>query len=106
MPDRPSQCPFICTFQNHCRKADGADLDSPQRRTFTDSGARAFGSRKVRFLQRSFKAPGLFSLIEPRVEHREADVTQRQKADDQKDVSAPTENRIGSRQQKYLPFIS
>ncbi len=83
MPDCPSQSPFFGAFQNHRYQADGADLDSPQRRAFTDSDARAFGSRKVRFLQRSFKAPGLFSLIEPRVEQREADVTQRQKANDQ-----------------------
>jgi hypothetical protein len=69
-------------------------------KVFTAAGSRS------QPLQCFFKSTVLIGLIEPRVEHREADVTERKDANDKKEGSAPTEKPTDSRQQKYLPLNS
>jgi hypothetical protein len=59
---------------------------------------------RLRTFQGSCKSPGLIGLIEPRVEPHEAAVTQRQDANDRKEMSAPTEKRPGPCGKKPPPL--
>src|SRR5208337_264424 len=128
MPDRVSQSSSVYAFHDHRRKADSAYLDSPQRRACVAIYAKTLSSRAVRWrwdwrkgrrrkaftaaggrpqaLQCLLKSPGFVGLIEPRVEQHGGAVTQRQDANDKKEVLAPMEKRLGPCGKKLPPVNS
>jgi hypothetical protein len=125
MPDRVPQSFSVYAFHDHRRKADGTDLDSPQRGAREAIDAKTLSARTVRFrlggkrrrsrllngpgrrlriLQGALKSPGLIGLKDPPIEQHDRAVTQRQDAHDKKEVLAPTENQGDSCRMSALAF--
>src|ERR1019366_8971765 len=89
MPDRVAQSLSVDALHDHCRKADGTNLDSPQRRARQAIDSKTLSTRTVRFrlggkrrcsrlrmgavgcmriFQSALKSPGLIGLKDPPVD--------------------------------------